>query len=93
MTKLLTAVVFAVLAFPALAHGPRPGPYRYHHHPMYGWVAPAVIGGVIGYAMTRPMPPPPAVIAQTLPPAPVGYHYDQMLDAGCNCYRWVLIAN
>jgi hypothetical protein len=25
------------------------------------------------------------------PPAPVGYHYEQILDANCNCYRWVLI--
>ena len=25
------------------------------------------------------------------PPAPYGYHYEQLLDANCNCYRWVLI--
>jgi hypothetical protein len=26
-----------------------------------------------------------------LPPAPYGYHYEQILDANCNCYRWVLV--
>lgn len=74
--------------------------YRHHHHHGggWGWVAPAVIGGLVVYGATRaatPTPPPPVVYnpPQTLPIPPVGYRYEQLLDANCNCYRWVLVQN
>ena len=73
---------------------------HHHGHPGRGdWVAPLVIGGVIGYAITqanRPVivqPTPTVIYPNNLPPVPVGYHYEQLLDANCNCYRWVLVSN
>ena len=89
MRKLLVLIMLTMLTVPALAHGPRYHPY--HHSPMW-WVAPAVVGGVVTYALTRPAPmPTPAVIQ--LPPAPPGYHYESLVDAACNCQRWVLVTN
>lgn len=101
--KYLIAIVLSMLTLTANAqhrHG------HHHHHGHYGnyghggngwgWVAPAIIGGAIVYGVTRTVtqpPPPPQVIytPQALPPAPYGYRYEQILDANCNCYRWVLV--
>ena len=67
-----------------------------------GWVAPLVIGGVIGYELSQPRyyaPPPPSVVYATPQPvyvqpvAPNGYRQEQLLDANCNCYRLVLVPN
>lgn len=69
---------------------------HHHHGPGWGWVAPAIIGGAVVYGITRPRPPEPVYYVQqplTLPPAPIGYYYTQMLDGNCNCYRWVLMPN
>jgi len=85
--------------------------YRgYYHHGYYGggigWVAPAVVGGVIGYELSQPrtviveQPPtyviPPATVyvnpPGTLPP-PAGYHYGQMIDPRTNQYTIVLVPN
>ena len=74
--------------------------HRYYNHhysggPGWGWVVPAVIGGAVVYGVTRPNPPPPPptviYVPQGYPPAPLGFHYEQLLDANCNCYRWVLV--
>lgn len=70
---------------------------HYYWRPGYGWVVPAVIGGAIVYEATRPnvvvvqpvYPPPPPVAA----PAPMGYHYEAIVDASCNCYKTVLVPN
>lgn len=93
--KKLIAFILVALSIPAMAQ------HRHHHHGGYGygwgWVAPAVIGGAVVYAATRPAPPPPSVVyvhsptPQVLPPAPIGFHYEQILDANCSCYRWVLV--
>jgi hypothetical protein len=95
--KKLIALTLLALSIPAMAqhnhyygHGHGRGGYG------WGWVAPAVITGAIVYGATRPAPPPSVVYVpnpnpQVLPPAPVGYHYEQLLDANCNCYRWVLV--
>jgi hypothetical protein len=85
----ILVLAMLVTSTAALAHGPRY--YPYHHSP-YWWVAPAVIGGAVTYAMTRPQPAPQPAVVQ-LPPAPAGYHYENILDAGCNCYRMVLVNN
>lgn len=97
MKRLLVTVLLGLSAFGAQAH-----PYGYYGHgPRYGWVAPFVIGGAVGYALTRPVPPPPVVVYQqpvpvypnSIPPAPYGYHYQQIIDGNCNCYRWVIVPN
>jgi len=89
--KYLITIILSALALTANAQHRHHG---HHHHSggNWNWVAPAIIGGAIVYGVTRPSPP-PTVIYQTqpLPPAPYGYHYEQLLDANCNCYRWVLV--
>jgi len=96
--KLLQTITLASLIM--VSGASQANPYYHHHHRgyynPYGWVAPLVIGGVVGYAITRPQP----VVIQQQPqpsiyqlPAPYGYHYESILDANCNCYRLVLIQN
>ena len=75
----------------------------YHHGGYYrggygwGWVAPAVIGGAVVYAATRPqtvvVQQPQVVYVPQPATVPYGYHYENILDANCNCYRTVLIPN
>jgi hypothetical protein len=69
--------------------------YGYREHT--DWLAPLVIGGVVGYALTRPqqviIQQPQVVYPNPYPPVPYGYHYEQLLDANCNCYRMVLVQN
>lgn len=94
MKRIILAVIIG-LASVAQAQPHRH--YGHHHGGHWGnWIAPAIIGGVVTYAITRPVPqqPPPAVvIQQPYPPAPYGYHYENILDANCNCYRLVLVQN
>jgi hypothetical protein len=63
MKRLLTGLALSVLAVSANAqhHGYYGNGIRHnhHHHGYYrsgNWVAPLVIGGVVGYALTRPDP-------------------------------------
>jgi hypothetical protein len=104
--KKFVLVLIAVLSMSgqAFAHGGRG--YGGGH---VGWVGPAIIGGIIGYELHRPQPyyyPPvvvqqPPVVVQQMPPQviyqqpamPYGYHYENILDANCNCYRQVLVPN
>jgi hypothetical protein len=96
MKKLL--VILAVFATSVQAgpwhHGPHP-------HRTY-WVAPAIIGGIIGYELSRPhytpasvyvAPQPVYVPSLAQPSVPNGYRQEQILDANCNCYRLVLVPN
>lgn len=89
--KYLIAFVLTAVAFTAQAQHRHHGYNHHHRHYGHNWVAPMIIGGVVTYALTRPQQPPPVVYQQPLPPAPYGYRYEQILDANCNCYRWVLI--
>jgi hypothetical protein len=65
----------------------------------YGWVAPAFVGGVIGYELAQPRTvviEPPVVYVQ--PPSvvqtpPVGYHWQQMIDPQTNQQKIVLVPN
>ena len=104
MKKILTGLILSIMALSANAqhhHGYGHGYYR--GGPSWGWVAPAIIGGAIVYGVTRPsvivQTPPPVVYAPqpnvlTVPyAAPVGYHWEHILDANCNCYRTVLVPN
>jgi hypothetical protein len=108
MKRLLVILAIgATLAVSAQAQH-RFGHHRHHgHHGYYGagwggWVAPLIIGGVVGAAVANnraeAQTPPPVIVQPTpvivnLPPAPFGFHYEQMLDGRCNCYKWVLVAD
>ena len=103
MKKLLSILMLSVglaSCFPAMAqHHGHHGYYRGGYG--WGWVAPAVIGGAVVYAATRP-----SVVVQQQPNVvyipqanqlvvpyapPVGFHWEQILDANCSCYRLVLV--
>jgi len=117
-SKLIISSVFAsILAMSALfAYSPS-AQAQWHHHGGYyrggcygcGWVAPALIGGVIGYEISRSNQP---VIVQQQPPVyvmpapgtvyvnppgsmppPAGYHYQYMIDPATNQTKIVLVPN
>ena len=46
---------------------------HYHGHYRNNWVAPAIIGGVIGYSLSRPYYNPAPPVYYTPPPPPVYY--------------------
>jgi len=73
MKKILITLILAAAAVPALAqhwqhHGYRP--YRPYGPPVYsggGWVAPLIIGGVVGAAIANRPVPAETVIVQRQP--------------------------
>ena len=76
MKRFLAGVVLSVLAVSANAqhHGWRHGPHGYQGGSGWGWVVPAVIGGTVVYAATRPpvvVQQQPVIVQQ--PPAEVVY--------------------
>jgi hypothetical protein len=101
MKKLLLALSLMAIAGSASA--------QWHHHGghyrggCYGcnWVAPLVIGGVIGYEINRANQPviiqqPPVIIQQPqtygeLPP--VGYHWQEMIDPQTGTRKIVAVPN
>ena len=107
MKKLLLALSLLAIAGSAGA--------QWHHHGGYyrggcygcggGWVAPAIIGGVIGYELSRPntvyVEQPPVVVQQpsvvytqpTVQVPPVGYHWQEMIDPQTNTKKIVLVPN
>ena len=83
MKKLIIASIIGLTAFGAQAHGGH-GYWRPHSNG-WGWVAPAVVGGVIVYEATRPpvyVQPQPVIVQQ--PPVVV---------QGQNCSPWTQIQN
>lgn len=67
MKKILVATVLMLTSLMTLAHGPH-GPqvyYQYRQHDN-NWVAPAILGGLIVYAATRP-----TVVVQQPAPVPI----------------------
>lgn len=95
MKKLLFILALCVTTLAQAQHRPYP---HHRHHPGglgWGWVVPAIVGGAVVYGVTRPAAPPPQPTVIYLPPGypppPAGFHYEQILDANCSCYRWVLI--
>lgn len=66
MYKVLIAGAVALATMSAQAHGPH-GPYVYYEHRHYDrgsdWIAPAILGGLVVYAATRP----PVVVAAPQP--------------------------
>ena len=96
MNKLLQTLLAASLITTSVAGYAHPSGHHYWGHNHYGWVAPLVIGSAVGYAVaTRPqtvvIQQPPNISYQTQ--APYGYHYENILDANCQCYRLVLVQN
>jgi len=81
--KKLIAILLLTAAGSAMAHGPY-GHWRPHHSGGWGWVAPVIIGGAIGYELARPpvVAQPPVVIQQ--PPVVVQQQ---------NCSPWTEIRN
>ena len=96
MKKLITLTIASLIFVTGTSQA---DPNRYHGHGYRehtDWLAPLVIGGVVGYALTRQpviVQQPQVVYPSTYPPVPYGYHYEQILDANCSCYRMVLVQN
>jgi hypothetical protein len=109
MKKVLAILALVAVSLSASAHGPGRafGWHGGYYHGGYGcggcWVAPAVVGGVIGYELARPyyVEPAPVVVQQpevivtptvTQQP-PLGYHWQEMIDPQTNQRKIVLVAN
>jgi hypothetical protein len=66
---------------------------------------PALIGGALVYGSFNAQPQTNVIIQQQQPQnyypiepgqqqlPPPGYHWEQIVDANCNCYRIVLVRN
>ena len=101
MKKVLTALALLAIAGTASAqwhHGYHGGYWRGGCWGCGGWVAPAVIGGVIGYEIARPpvvVEQPPVIVQQpsVVQQPPAGYHWQQMLDPQTNTQKIVLVPN
>ena len=103
MKKLLTVVILSAgMGSCAVQAQHHHGYYRGGYG--YGWVAPAIIGGAIGYGLARPYYNPSPTVVYTQPPVyvqqpnpaytpPMGFHWENILDANCNCYKTVLVPN
>ena len=106
MKKLLLALSLLAIVGSASAHGPYRafGWHGGYYHGGYGcggcWVAPALIGGVVGYELARPetvvveqqpviVQPPVSVVQQP----PIGYHWQEMIDPATNTKKIVLVPN
>ena len=79
MKRTLTALALVALAGTAQAQHYGYGGYRHQHVHAgggWGWVVPAVIGGAVVYAATRPAQAEPVIVQQppvvVVPPAPTG---------------------
>ena len=104
MKKVLLALSLLALIGTASAHEGFRG-YRggYYHGGCYGcgWVAPALIGGVIGYELSRPTtvyvePQPSVVYVQPQPTVqapPPGMHWQEMIDPQSGIRKIVAVPN
>ena len=105
MKKLLLALSLLALVGSATAQAHEGFHYRggccYRGGYGLGWVAPAVVGGVIGYELSRPntvyVEPQPSVVyvqpQPTVQAPPPGYHWQQMIDPQTNTQKIVLVPN
>jgi hypothetical protein len=112
-SKLITSSVFAgILAMSALFAYCPSAQAQWHHHGGYyrgggywsggNWVAPLVIGGVVGYEINRANQPvivqqqtpiivqQPQTIVQNPPP---GYHWQEMIDPQTGVHKIVAVPN
>ena len=92
MKKLVSIFILSASMASAYAHGPH-GYWRQHNGGGgWHWVAPAIIGGVIGYEIARPpiYTQPPVVVQQ---PPVVIQQQPQVVIQGQNCSPWTQIQN
>jgi hypothetical protein len=82
--KKLIAILLLAATSSAFAHGPH-GYWRPHGGGGWGWVAPVVIGGAIGYELARP----PVVVQ----PQPVIVQPPPVVVQQQNCSPWTEIRN
>ena len=93
--KRIIALILLTCSVSAMA---QPG-LRYHHRGYYpgynyGWVAPTIIGGVIGYEIARNQPPvvvQQPVIIQPAPVPPATVYYGQ--TATCTAWNEIQTAD
>jgi hypothetical protein len=96
--------LFLVLMSVSLAQAQAHGYYRGGWHGGYGcggcWVAPALIGGVVGYELARPntvVVEQPSVVVQqpqtVVQAPPVGYHWQEMVDPQTGVHKVVAVPN
>ena len=92
MKKLIAILLLTLTATTAMAqhHGHGGGYYRGGGY-RGGWVAPALIGGVIGYGLSRPYyepyyAPPPVYYA----PQPPVYYTQPAPMVQSNCVRYII---
>jgi hypothetical protein len=104
MKKILTVLILSLFAITAQAqhwhgYGYRGPVYVNNYNNANNWVAPALVGAVVGGMIVRSYyTQPPVVVYQQPPvyvqqPYPTGYHQESILDANCNCYRTVWVQN
>lgn len=105
MKKLVLALSLLTLVGSASAHeGFRHG--GYYHGGCWGcnWVAPAIVGGVIGYELSRPhyyeqpvvIQQQPVIVQQPQPVVqapPYGYHWQEMVDPQTGVRKIVAVPN
>ena len=80
--KKVLAVILLTISASAMAHGPH-GHWRHGGGGNWNWVAPVLIGGVIGYEIARPPAPQQPVVIQQQP----------VIVQGQNCSPWTQIQN
>lgn len=74
MKRFAVILALCLSSVPAMAQHGHYRPHHYHRHYGGGWVAPLILGGVVGYAITRNNEPvvvqqaPVVVQPQSLPP-------------------------
>lgn len=89
MKKLIAVLLLCVAPAVMAQH------HRHHGHHVHGhgkWIVPALVGGTVVYLATRPQPAPAPTVVYTMPPpAPLGYQWENIHDAACNCLRSVLV--
>ena len=92
--KQIIALILLTASVSAMAQpGFRPYQHRYYPGPNYGWVAPTIIGGVIGYEIARNQTP---VIVQQpviVQPAPVTPYYGQSQTQTCTSWTEIQTAD
>ena len=81
-----------------------PNGHNHGHRGNNNWVAPALIGGIVGFAIARQQQPvivspqyygyyPPQYYGYYPPQVIQTYRYETIFDAYCNCYRTIAVPN
>lgn len=93
MKRILLVTLLATLSTNVLAHG-----YYGHGYHSSGneWLAPLIVGGALGYIIAQPrtvivQQPQYAPLPSYVPANEPIYHYENVYDTNCSCYRQVLV--